>query len=75
MEPQDDKQLWDILGRVPEPSLSLFFARNVVRKIRQEGETGLACEDLLQPQLWQSSWSAWLSPRAIQSHRHRLETI
>jgi hypothetical protein len=36
MEPQDDKQLWDILGRVPEPTLSPFFARNVVRKIRQE---------------------------------------
>jgi hypothetical protein len=36
MEPQDDKQLWDILGRVREPSLSPFFARNVVRKIRQE---------------------------------------
>jgi hypothetical protein len=36
MEPQDDKHLWDILGRVPEPTLSPFFARNVVRKIRQE---------------------------------------
>jgi hypothetical protein len=36
MEPQDDKQLWDILGRVRGPSLSPFFARNVVRKIRQE---------------------------------------
>jgi hypothetical protein len=36
MEPQDDKELWDILGRVPEPSLSPFFARNVLRKIRQE---------------------------------------
>jgi hypothetical protein len=36
MEPQDDKQLWDILGRVPEHTLSPFFARNVVRKIRQE---------------------------------------
>ena len=36
MEPQDDKQLWDILGRVPGPTLSPFFARNVVRKIRQE---------------------------------------
>ena len=35
MEPQDDKPLWDILGRVPEPTLSPFFARNVVRKIRQ----------------------------------------
>src|SRR5881396_1126237 len=36
MEPEDDKQLWDILGRVPGPTLSPFFARNVVRKIRQE---------------------------------------
>ena len=36
MERQDDKELWDILSRVPEPKLSPFFARNVVRKIRQE---------------------------------------
>ena len=36
MEPEDDKQLWDVLGRVPEPTLSPFFARNVLRKIRQE---------------------------------------
>jgi hypothetical protein len=36
MEPQDDKELWDILGRVPEPTLSPFFARNVLRKIRHE---------------------------------------
>ena len=36
MEPQDDKELWDVLGRLPEPTLSPFFARNVLRKIRQE---------------------------------------
>jgi hypothetical protein len=36
MDRQDDKQLWDVLGRVPEPTLSPFFARNVVRSIRQE---------------------------------------
>src|SRR5438093_11763517 len=36
MEPEDDKQLWDILGRVSKPTLSPFFARNVVRNIRQE---------------------------------------
>jgi hypothetical protein len=35
MEPQDDKELWDVLGQLPEPTLSPFFARNVVRKIRQ----------------------------------------
>ena len=36
MERQDDNELWDILGRVPEPILSPFFARNVLRTIRQE---------------------------------------
>jgi hypothetical protein len=36
MERQDDKELWDILSRVPGPKLSPFFARNVLRKIRQE---------------------------------------
>ena len=36
MEPEDDKQLWDVLGRVPGPTLSPFFVRNVVRQIRQK---------------------------------------
>jgi hypothetical protein len=36
MERQDDKELWDILGCLPEPAVSPFFARNVLRKIRQE---------------------------------------
>ena len=36
MKPQDDKELWDVLGRLPEPTLSPFFARNVLRKIRQK---------------------------------------
>jgi hypothetical protein len=36
MEPEDDKQLWDVLGRVPGPTLSPLFARNVVRQIRQK---------------------------------------
>ena len=36
MEREDDKQLWDVLGHVPEPTLSPFFARNVLRRIRQE---------------------------------------
>jgi hypothetical protein len=38
MDREDDKQLWDMLGRVPEPKLSPFFARNVVRSVRQEQE-------------------------------------
>jgi hypothetical protein len=36
MEPQDDKKLWDFLGRLAEPTLSPFFARNVLRKVREE---------------------------------------
>jgi hypothetical protein len=35
MKREDDQQLWDLLGRGPEPELSPFFARNVVRKIRE----------------------------------------
>jgi anti-sigma-K factor RskA len=36
MDREDDKQLWDMLGRVPEPTLSPFFARNVVRSVRED---------------------------------------
>jgi anti-sigma-K factor RskA len=36
MDREDDKELWDILGSAPEPTLSPFFARNVVRSVRQE---------------------------------------
>jgi hypothetical protein len=36
MEPHDDKELWDVLGRLPKATLSPFFARNVLRRIRQE---------------------------------------
>ena len=37
MEREDDQELWDLLGRTAEPKVSPFFARNVVRKVRQEG--------------------------------------
>ncbi len=36
MDREDAKKLWDILGRLSEPTLSPFFARNVVRSVRQE---------------------------------------
>lgn len=36
MQREDDQQLWDLLGRTAEPKLSPFFARNVLRGIRQE---------------------------------------
>ena len=37
MRREDDQQLWDLLGHAAEPPpLSDFFARDVVRRIRQE---------------------------------------
>lgn len=36
MEPEDDQQLWDVLGRGAKPRLSPFFARNILRQARQE---------------------------------------
>ena len=35
MKREDDQQLWDLLGDAPQTELSPFFARNVVRRIRQ----------------------------------------
>lgn len=35
MKREEDEKLWDLLGRSAEPKVSPFFARNVVRKIRQ----------------------------------------
>jgi len=36
MNREDDKLLWDLLGKAAKPELSAFFARNVLRKIREE---------------------------------------
>ena len=37
MNPEDDQELWDLLGRPAEPELSPFFARNIARQVRQDG--------------------------------------
>lgn len=40
MRREEDEKLWDLLGHSAEPKASPFFARNVVRKIREaQGET------------------------------------
>jgi hypothetical protein len=51
MKRDDDKELWDLLGRAAEPKASPFFARNVLREIRQRGD-------------W-ATWSGWLNPRRL----------
>ena len=37
MKREDDQELWDFLGHTAELELSPFFARNIARKVRQEG--------------------------------------
>ena len=35
MKRDDDQELWDLLGHAAEPKISPFFARNVLREVRQ----------------------------------------
>lgn len=39
MEKDDDRRLWDLLGKSPAPAISPFFARNVTREIRGSART------------------------------------
>ena len=53
MKREEDQELWDLLGKAPAPSVSPFFARNVLREIRQERG-------------WRDAALQWLKPsRAI----------
>jgi hypothetical protein len=38
MKRDDDQKLWDLLGQAAEPRISPFFARNVLREIRQPAD-------------------------------------
>jgi hypothetical protein len=55
MKREEDEKLWDLLGRATEPAAaSPFFARNVLRKIREaQGDTA--------PRRW---YARWLVPAA-----------
>jgi hypothetical protein len=54
MKREEDPKLWDLLGRGSEPTASPFFARNVLRKIREaQGEPS--------PRHW---YMRWLVPAA-----------
>jgi hypothetical protein len=35
MNRDDDPKLWDLLGQAAEPKISPFFARNILREIRE----------------------------------------
>lgn len=52
MKREDDQELWDLLGKASAPALSPFFARNVVRQVRQEPD-------------WRENMRRWFSPRRL----------
>jgi hypothetical protein len=52
MKREDDQQLWDLLGQASPTELSPFFARNVVRTIRERPRRFAGIRN-------------WLSPRRL----------
>ncbi|HEY0368025.1 MAG TPA: hypothetical protein VGC85_00380 [Chthoniobacterales bacterium] len=52
MKREDDQELWDLLGRAAAPAASPFFARNVVREVRQQAAA-------------RKSWLNWFRPRIL----------
>jgi hypothetical protein len=36
MRREDDQKLWDLLGQASRPAVSPFFARNVLRSVREQ---------------------------------------
>ena len=53
MKREDDEKLWDLLGHSAEPKISPFFARNVLREIREPQSRSLV-----------GPWLQWLVPAA-----------
>jgi|SRR5437660_242947 len=52
MKREDDQQLWDLLGRARQVELNPFFARNIVRRVRERFQ--------------RFGWlRAWLTPRKL----------
>lgn len=52
MQREDDQELWDLLGKSSQATLSPFFARNVVRQVRQASD-------------WRESLLGWLRPKVF----------
>jgi len=49
MKREDDRQLWDLLGQARPTEVSPFFARNVVRAIRQRPQRFESLRRLFSP--------------------------
>lgn len=55
MEREDDKELWELLGKKRSAEMSPFFARNVLRQVREEAQENSSLNFL----------SSWLRPRVF----------
>jgi hypothetical protein len=53
MKREDDEKLWDLLGRSAQPKISPFFARNVLRQVRESESRSRV-----------GGWLQWLVPAA-----------
>jgi hypothetical protein len=53
MKREDDEKLWDLLGHSAAPKISPFFARNVLREIRESDSRSPV-----------GRWLQWLVPAA-----------
>ncbi|HYJ03935.1 MAG TPA: hypothetical protein VEX43_02300 [Chthoniobacterales bacterium] len=53
MKREDDEKLWDLLGRSAKPEVSPFFARNVLREVRETESRSRV-----------GGWLQWLVPAA-----------
>lgn len=51
MKREDDEKLWDLLGHSAEPKISPFFARNVLREVRESENKSRV-----------GGWLRWLVP-------------
>lgn len=45
MKVDDNDKLWDLLGKTRQPAVSPFFARNVLRAVRQEQTQGHGAQE------------------------------
>jgi hypothetical protein len=52
MTRSDDEQLWDLLDRARQPEVSPFFARDIVRKVREDESA-------------KAGWTTWLGWRHL----------
>ena len=51
MKRDEDRQLWDLLGQARPAEVSPFFARNVIRRIRERGQ--------------RPEWLRWLQAKTL----------